>query len=92
MKRQKYKCKNINGFKQHRECTVPDCKEIGFVSFRNDPPSGTVKVEFRCIPHVGWVKEEPEVIQKAKNPNLYTVMTDFQKYMSLANYHTGVIR
>jgi len=62
MKRQKYKCKNIGEYKMLRQCQHKGCNEYGIVSYRNDPPSGGVKVTFRCIEHVHSERESDEVV------------------------------
>jgi hypothetical protein len=89
MKRQKYKAKNIHEYKRLRECTHPFCKELGFVTYWDDPDAEHRKVEHRCIEHVHWVKE-PTAVEQAKNPNLYTTMTDHRKWLDIALYNTGL--
>lgn len=80
MKRQKYKAKNIHEFKRLRECTHPDCKEIGFVTYWDDPDAEHRKVEHRCIEHVHWTREATEPAVKAAK-NLYVTMTDYRKFL-----------
>jgi len=86
MKRAKYKAKNVGEYKILRRCThYEGCNEYGIVSYRNDPPSGTVKVEFRCIEHTN--AEKPKRVAKPK-PKGYTKCDDPTRLLSLGIYNT----
>jgi len=84
MKRAKYKCKNIGEYKRLRQCNHSGCAEYGIVSYRNDPPSGGVKVEFRCIEHVHAEREIasiPDVVIAAGRP--YTTLVDYAAILEI---------
>lgn len=94
MKRSKYKPKNPNEYKRLRTCTHPECDELGFVSYWDDPDAEHRKVEHRCIEHVHWTPQQEinDVITEAKNPkstNIYTVMIDHKPWLDMSLYATG---
>lgn len=91
MKRAKYKAKNIHEYKRLRSCTHPECDSDGIVTYWDDPDAEHRKVEHRCIEHVHWIKEPPQVTA-AKSPNLYVKMT-LPRALALLdpmNYNAGM--
>jgi len=87
--RPKYKCKNVGEYKILRRCTHKEgCDEYGIVSYRNDPPSGGVKVEFRCIAHVHKEKEPAVVAEVAENT--YRTLTNPALLLDLNYYNTHI--
>ena len=86
--RPKYKCKNVGEYKIIRRCTHKEgCNEYGIVSYRNDPPSGGVKVEFRCIAHVHKEKEK-DTSKTEVAENGYRTLNDPTLLLSLNHYNT----
>jgi hypothetical protein len=85
--RPKYKCKNIHEYKIIRRCTYKEgCSEYGIVSYRNDPPSGVVKHEYRCPGHVKKEREKKNTTENTTTDNAYRTLYDPGSLLDLTTY------
>jgi hypothetical protein len=94
LKRAKYKAKNIHAFKRIWECDHPECKDHGIITYAEESPTdedGLPVTRRRCIQHVHWTKEPPQV-RAAKEGNRYVTMTLPKAIMLLdpMNYNAGM--